>query len=173
MITWLDGTSEGEKDPYAMFECLMEKGACALNIIPDRNWNIADEETKKTKVANLEACVQAACDLKLPVNIGTEMNKGGQPFADDLKGEVLSRFSETFTAGASFMTGQSLLARYAGFSYAGDKAQSEFTDTEGRNSFFSSVGALEPVDEKTAEDLLGMGEEKAYDYFRTEVRKSV
>ena len=45
LVTWLDGSSAGEADAEAMLDCLVAKGAGGLNIIPDRNWNIADAHT--------------------------------------------------------------------------------------------------------------------------------
>jgi len=36
-----------------MLECMVAKGAAALNIIPDRNWNIKDPEARETKVRKL------------------------------------------------------------------------------------------------------------------------
>ncbi len=54
------------------------RGVVALNIIPDRNWNIADPETRRRKVQNLYHVVELAQELDLPLNIGTEMNSFGQ-----------------------------------------------------------------------------------------------
>ncbi|NOY75538.1 MAG: hypothetical protein GXP32_07070, partial [Kiritimatiellaeota bacterium] len=60
MITWLDGVSDGESDPKPLLECQMAKGAVALNIIPDRNWNYADPEVKALKSAKLAEIVAVA-----------------------------------------------------------------------------------------------------------------
>ncbi|MBA4387675.1 MAG: hypothetical protein C0404_06815, partial [Verrucomicrobia bacterium] len=86
MLAWLDGTSGGEKDPRNFLELVTGKGIAAVNIIPDRNWNISNAETRKVKVANLRAFVEEADRMGLPVNIGTEMNKQGLPFVDNLDG---------------------------------------------------------------------------------------
>ncbi len=156
MITWLDGTLPGEKDGRAMLECLMAKGGAALNIIPDRNWNLKDPATKALKVANLRAIVQAADDLGLPINIGTEMNRTGLPFVDDLSGEVLSEFRGSFLRGARIMVGHSILRRYAGASYVTCPY-----DLAKRNAFYEALGALPPLTRRVAEKLAAMGEEKA------------
>ena len=51
--TWLDGTSAGEQAIDELLDLLIGKGVVALNIIPDRNWNLADPETRQLKVAKL------------------------------------------------------------------------------------------------------------------------
>jgi hypothetical protein len=162
MITWLDGTSAGEKDMRAMFECLQAKGACALNIIPDRNHNIADAATRAIKLQKLDDVVLTAEELGMPINIGTEMNKEGQPFVDDTECEALRPYHEAFLRGARIMVGQSLLARYAGFSYTGAAARAEFgPDIKHKNRLFESVGSLPPLTKPLADRLETMGRDKA------------
>jgi hypothetical protein len=109
------------------------------------------------KVANLKAIVAAANDLGLPMNIGTEMNRSGLPFVDDLGGPVLSEFKADWTRGAQIMVGHSILARYAGVSYAACN-----WEVEKKNTFFASVGALPPLTEAAAGKLAAMGPEKAW-----------
>lgn len=157
MITWLDGTSGGEKEGRALLECLRAKGCMALNIIPDRNWNIKDPEQRALKVGNLRAIVAAADDLGLPINIGTEMNKAGLPFVDDINGPVLREFKASFLRGARVMVGHSILLRYAGVSYTFYEA-----GTTEKNAFFESVGALPPLTAPVAARLARMGDEKAH-----------
>ncbi|NQT91192.1 MAG: hypothetical protein HQ559_00410 [Lentisphaerae bacterium] len=161
MVTWLDGTSPGENDGHAMLECMQSKGAAAVNIIPDRNWNIADPEARALKTRKLGEIVAAAEALDLPVNIGTEMNKLGLPFVDDLAGEVLQAYRETFLRGARIIVGHTILARYAGFSYVGDNAQRAFKDVPAKNEFFEAVGGMAPLDEAGEKELQDLGEEKA------------
>ena len=164
MSTWLDGTSNGEADPRAMLECMRDKGAVALNIIPDRNWNIADADTKKIKVDNLREMVAVARRMNVPVNIGTEMNKIGQPFVDDLVGEVLSEFKEDFLKGAQVMVGHTILLKYADFSYVDDKTNGHFDgDLNAQNNFFAAVGALPAITSDVAEKLQGAGSQKAFE----------
>jgi len=166
MITWLDGTSAGEKDGQAMLELMMAKGAAALNIIPDRNWNISDPKTREVKTANLKAIIQTADSMGLPINIGTEMNKQGLPFADDLDGEALLACKESFTRGACILVGHALLLRYAGFSYTGAGTRSELPDVRKRNAFFEAVGRRPPLGIEDSEKLEDMGPEKALEWFR-------
>lgn len=163
MVTWLDGTSAGEGDIVRMLECLRAKGAAAVNIIPDRNHNIANADERRIKTAKLGEAVAAARKLAFPINIGTEMNKAGQPFADDLACESLVPYREDFLRGAEIMVGQAILARYAAFSYCGRSAAGEFgRDTAGKNEFFRRVGALGPLTTSAADALEQAGCGKAF-----------
>ena len=167
MESWLDGTSDGEIDPKVLLELAVENGAEALNIIPDRNWNIADAKTKELKIKNLHTIVKAAKELNLPLHIGTEMNKGGLPFVDDLEGPVLKEFKEVFLTGAKIFAGHTLLTRFADFSYVGDKANTEFDSNKAlKNSVFASVGALPAVTTQLGNKLRGMSKGEAFTFIR-------
>lgn len=169
MATWLDGTSAGEQDGRAMLECMCAKGAAAVNIIPDRNWNLSDPEQRAVKVANLKAIVEIANDMSLPVNIGTEMNKRGLPFVDDLSCEALSPYADTFMKGARIMVGHTNLLRYADFSYVGSAADGEFAVVAEKNDFFEAVGAMQALSEFQVAALEEMGPEKALAWFRDSI----
>ncbi len=162
MESWLDGTSEGESNPQKLLESSVAKGAEALNIIPDRNWNIADEKIKAIKVANLREVVKTAVAMNLPLNIGTEMNKKGQPIVDDLQGEILKEFKNVFLSGAKIMVGHTILTRFADFDYCGEKASAEFNDKNDKNNFFESVGALPPLTLEIADKLRKLNNESAF-----------
>ena len=96
MLAWLDGTSAGEAQPEPLLECVRAKGTVAVNIIPERNWNLRDPAARALKTARLHEFVTAAERLDLPLNIGTEMNRDGQPFADDLDKPALKPYAEIF-----------------------------------------------------------------------------
>ena len=162
MESWLDGTSEGEKDGKALLELSRSKGAAALNLIPDRNWNIADREVKAKKIKNLRAIVDAAVSMDMPIHIGTEMNKKGLPFVDDLNGADLKPYKEIFMNGARICVGHTLMGRFADFTYLGEKAESEYPGMKERNSFFASVGALPPVNTRIADALRDAGAAKSF-----------
>lgn len=170
MVTWLDGTSDGEKDGRRMLECMVAKGAAALNIIPDRNWNIADPAERAHKQACLRDIVAVAEDMALPINIGTEMNKLGLPFVDDLDGPALRPWRDVILRGARIMTGHSVLSRWAAFPYSGEQAEAVFKSAATKNTFFESVGARNPVDRQQAQSLEDMGPDKALAWFRDAVR---
>ena len=172
MITWLDGTSKGEADPMAMLTCLQAKGAAAVNIVPDRNWNYKDPAARALKTQKLKEFVEACDRVDLPINIGTEMNRDGLPFADDLSGEALAPHRETFVRGSQVMVGHTILGRYAGFSYVGAAAQAEFgRDVKAKNRFFAAVGALPPLTRAVAATLVAAGQERALISIRRAVKQ--
>lgn len=167
MIAWLDGTTAGESDAAAMVECMAAKGVCAINIIPDRNHNISDAKQRKIKLEKLDEIMKIARGSSMPVNIGTEMNKAGQPFADDLDCEALAPYKDDFISGARVLVGHTLLNRFAGYSYTGPGAAAEFgRDVQSKNRFFESVGALPPLVSEKAAALVKKGQEKALACFR-------
>lgn len=166
-VTWLDGTSAGESDASTLMECLRAKGACALNIIPDRNHNIADPKVRALKLKKLDEIIQTADGMGFPINIGTEMNKDGQPFADETSAGVLQPYHAIFMRGARILTGHAILARWTKMDYAGAAAQAEFGgETQRKNDFFATVGALPPLTERHGERLSQLGPERAYDLLR-------
>jgi hypothetical protein len=153
MIAWLDGTSSGEADPALLLECQASKGAASLNIIPDRNWNITDPVKQEAKVKNLEAVIRVANAMQMPINIGTEMNKDGLPYADDLRGPVLKRFAKEFIEGAEVMIGQALLSRYAGISFLSEHAKGAFGNREKQIKAFSRIGSANAISTEDAKAL--------------------
>lgn len=162
MFAWLDGTSRGESDIAALLEYMRAKGAAAINIIPDRNHNIKDPAARALKVGKLNEAIRAAQALDFPVNIGTEMNKDGQPLVDDIEAEALKPHARAFRSGALILAGHTTLLRFADYPYLGAAAAAEFGgNTRKKNDFFESVGALPPVNERIAGRLSQAGPEKA------------
>ena len=137
---WLDGTSAGEQQSESLFELLMAQGVAALNIVPDRNWNIADPETRRLKVENLQHVVRLAEALALPLNIGTEMNAFGQKLVDDFDAAELQPMKQAFLDGAAFIYGHTVLQRALGLGYQSDWAQEHLPVRRDRNDFFTQVG---------------------------------
>lgn len=156
MITWLDGTSEGEADAAALLEFMCGVGAAALNIIPDRNWNIADADQRVLKIGKLREIMAIAEAMELPVNIGTEMNKDGLPFTDDLSGPVLAEYRDTFLRGARIMVGHTILLRHANVSYMTYEATAKQ-----KNELFAAIGALPPLSCPVAEKLQELENDQA------------
>ncbi len=169
MVAWLDGTSPAEEVPEALLERMIEKGAEAVNIIPDRNWNINDAALKKLKSKKLAEFVQASDALDLPINIGTEMNKLGLPFVDDLCQDSLFPFRETFIQGARIIVGHSILLRYADISYSDSNGRFG-DDRKTKNRFFKAVGALPPLTEAAADVLKEVGPEGAFSIVENSIR---
>ena len=142
--TWLDGTSAGEQAIEELLELLIGKGAVALNIIPDRNWNVADPELRRLKVRNLYHVVELARRLALPLNIGTEMNSFGQKLVDDYDAPELAPVRRAFMDGAYFIYGHTVLQRTLGLGYQSAWAQTHLPSRRERNEFYTRAGHRVP-----------------------------
>ena len=142
--TWLDGTSTGEQAITELLELLIRKGAVALNIIPDRNWNIADPETRRIKVSYLHEVVKLSQQLDLPLNIGTEMNAHGQKKIDDFNVPELAPVRQAFIDGAYFIYGHTLMQRALQLGYQSAWAKTNLPSRKERNTFYTQVGKLTP-----------------------------
>jgi hypothetical protein len=151
-VTWLDGTSSGEQKIEELLVLLIEKGAGALNIVPDRNWNIADPAVKMQKIANLYKVTALADQFDLPVMVGTEMNAPGQKFVDDFGTPELAPVRDTFLRGAYFLYGHTIMARFAGMGYQSAWADRELRTRKNKNEFYEKAGNL--VGPKAAGSIL-------------------
>lgn len=140
--TWLDGTSSGEADTAAMFATLAAKGVVAVNLIPDRNWNIKDPDQKRVKLDKLREAVSAARQIDFPLCVGTEMNKAGLPFVDNFAAPELQPYIADFVEGAHFFWGHTALARAAGLGFQSEWAKAHFADRAAANAFYARVGRL-------------------------------
>ena len=141
MATWLDGTNPGEADMPAMLALMESKGVVAMNMIPERNWNLKDPEEKRIKLENLDKAVRAARDIGFPLCVGTELNKLGLPFVDDFSAPELQPYVQDFLDGAYFLWGHTFLARYAGIGFNSDWARAHFGgDRIKRNEFYTAAG---------------------------------
>jgi hypothetical protein len=140
--TWLDGMSAGEQAEEELLTMLMGKGIVALNIVPDRNWNIADAAVKQVKLAKLYEVVELAQALELPLNVGTEMNAPGNKLIDDFDTPELAPVRRAFMDGAYFIYGHTVLQRSAGLGYGSLWAQEHLQSRRERNAFYTQVGKL-------------------------------
>ena len=136
-LTWLDGTSDGEKCIGELIEISMASGVAAVNIIPDRNFTAG---VKDEKLANLYDIVERAEALHLPVLVGTEMNSPGNKFVDDFDTEELKPLMPVFTKGMNIIYAHSVLQQAAGLGYLSDWAKSSFPDVETKNVFYREFG---------------------------------
>ena len=141
---WLDGTSEGEQAIGELLELLIGKGVVALNIVPDRNWNVADPEVRRVKVRNLYDVVRLARELALPLNVGTEMNSFGQKLVDDFGAPELAPVRGPFVDGAYFVYGHTALQRALGLGYGSEWAKAHLPSRRERNEFYTRVGRSVP-----------------------------
>ena len=109
--------------------------------------------------------------MDMPVHIGTEMNKKGLPFVDDLNGSDLNPYKKIFLEGARIIIGHTILGRFANYGYVGEKADSEYSNLNKRNEFFATVGALPALDIRTGIMLREAGAEKSLGMIRNSSKK--
>jgi hypothetical protein len=138
-VTWLDGTSEGEKAIEELLEVSKATGAAAINVIPDRNYGTGHGEEK---LANLYSVIELAQKLHLPVVVGTEMNSPGQKFVDDFDTEELSPLVPVFLRGAQIFYAHSVLQQQCGLGYTSEWARRNFESVVEKNEFFQALGSL-------------------------------
>ena len=138
--TWLDGTSRGEQDIDELLDLHMAAGAAALNIIPDRNWNIADPQTRDLKVKNLYRIVELAAARDLPLVIGTEMNAPGLKFVDDFDAPELAPVIDPFLRGAAVLVGHTAAVLDGEGGYLGNRARDRFKTIAEKNEHFARRG---------------------------------
>ena len=139
---WLDGTSAGEQKMESLLDLLISKGVAALNIIPERNWNIADPEVKARKVKELYKIVKLSQALDLPLLVGTEMNAFGQKMMDGFDSPELAPLNDVFMDGADFLYGHTWLARHLKMGYQSDWSNNHFNDRKSKNEFFQTIGKI-------------------------------
>jgi hypothetical protein len=140
--TWLDGTSAGEQAEEELLDLLISKGTVALNIVPDRNWNLPDPEKRRAMVQKLYEVVTLCAKLDLPLNIGTEMNAPGQKLVDDFEAPELAPVRQAFLDGADFIYGHTVLQRAACLGYQSEWARAHFPARRERNAFYTQAGRL-------------------------------
>jgi hypothetical protein len=152
-VTWLDGTSDGEKAIEELLQIAMSTGAAALNIIPDRNYTLG---SSNEKLKNLYQVVELAEKLHLPLVVGTEMNSPGQKFVDDFACEELASLVPAFLKGAHIVYAHSVLQQKSGLGYTSQWAKKSFVNVAEKNKFFEELGtSLHPQHE---DKLVGLNE---------------
>jgi len=155
--TWLDGTRRGEADPDALLDWFLDLGCPVLNIVPDRNWNLADPADKAVKTQKLAEIVAAARRRHLPFSVGTEMNNYGQKFVDTFDAPELRPYAGDFRNGGYILYGHTLLQRACGTGMMSEWARDAFRgDRAKANAFYLEVGltAFPPGDAR--QTLYGM-----------------
>jgi hypothetical protein len=150
-LTWLDGTSQGEKEIEKLIEIAMETGVAAINIIPDRNYKAG---VKDEKLRNLYNIVELAEKLHLPVIAGTEMNSPGQKFVDDFDSEELKPLTGIFLKGACIAYGHLALQSNCQLGYLSSWAESNFETKKDKNEFYEQIGkAVSPSKYKLLKNI--------------------
>lgn len=150
-ITWLDGTTDGEKAIEELFEVSMCSGAAAINLIPDRNYTPG---VKDEKLKNLCDVIALSEKHGFPIIVGTEMNAPGNKFVDAFDTAELKPFVPVFLKGARIVYAHSVLQRESGFGYLSDWAGKHFKTAAAKNEFYEKLGQkLQPADEDKLRSL--------------------
>jgi len=150
-LTWLDGTSDGERSVAELFAIAQAHGAAALNLIPDRNYTPG---VKDQKLQNLYDIVEAARKHDFPILVGTEMNAPGNKFVDAFGTAELAPLLPEFLRGAHIAYAHSVLQQQAGLGYLSPWAAKTFPTTSAKNEFFEKLGcALQPDRENRLRSL--------------------
>jgi hypothetical protein len=144
-LTWLDGTSQGERCVEELFAVSIASGAAVLNIIPDRNYTPG---VKDEKLRNLCQVVELAETHHFPIVVGTEMNAPGNKFVDSFETAELAPLLPVFLKGAHIVYGHTVLQRGSGLGYLSPWARRSFAGVAAKNEFYERVGReLRPSDE--------------------------
>jgi hypothetical protein len=154
-FAWLDGTTDGERCIEELLDLMLTGGVAAVNIIPDRSWNIKDPDLKKIKLANLYRFVELAQSHDLPIAAGTEMNAYGNRFVDDFEAPEMKPLAPIFLEGAYIIYAHTILQVHAGMGYLSDWAKRSFASVKEKNAFFKHIG--EVIDPSRREILSGIG----------------
>ena len=136
-LTWLDGTSDGEKCIEELFAVAQATGAAAINIIPDRNYTPG---VKDQKLKNLYEVVALAEKHHFPVIVGTEMNAPGNKFVDNFASAELKPLAPVFLKGAHIVYAHAVLQRRHGHGYLSDWARQRFAFVAEKNDYFEKLG---------------------------------
>lgn len=148
VFAWLDGTTEGETAIEELFDLHLAQGAAAVNVIPDRNWNIKDPETRAKKSAKLHEFVALAQERDMPVLAGTEMNAYGQPFVDNFDAPEMQPLADAFLEGAQILHAHTALQGLAGMGYLSEWARNRFDSAKAKNTFFRQLGEALPPEQQ-------------------------
>jgi hypothetical protein len=143
VVTWLDGTSDGEQCIEELLAVAESTGAAALNIIPDRNFTPG---VKNQKLQNLHGVVALAEKRHLPILVGTEMNSPGNKFVDNFTSAELAPLLPVFQRGAHILYAHTLFRKCSGHGYLGDWAAKKFASAAAKNEFFEAAGRELPAD---------------------------
>jgi len=154
-FAWLDGTSAGEQNIDEMLDLMMAEGVAFVNIIPDRNWNIKDPDTRKQKVALLHDFVQRALDRHLPIMVGTELNAYGQRYVDDFSVEEMQPLVVPALDAAMILHGHTVLESTQGMGYVSEWAKVRFASAQEKNAFYRRIGETVAPGKTKATELLG------------------
>ena len=139
VMAWVDGMSPAENNIKELIEYHISQGTKALNIIPDRNYNIKDKPLKKKKVKKLYEIVEIAEMYDLPIMVGTEINAPGLKFVDDFNSPELLPLLPIFRKGAEIFYGHTLEQLKNGNGYCSEWSNERFSTLEEKNKYYMKI----------------------------------
>ncbi|MGC8777391.1 MAG: hypothetical protein ACP5Q4_01760 [Candidatus Caldatribacteriaceae bacterium] len=147
-FSWLYGLSSGERDTAKLFDFCLAHGVETIFFVPDRNWNLPDEEERRVKVEKMYGMVGEAKKRHMPIFVGTELNRYGQKFVDDFDSPYLAPLAPYFLWSASLLWGHVVMESSSQRGYTSPWARENFPDRKARNAFFARLGEkVPPVEE--------------------------
>ncbi|QPM67555.1 hypothetical protein [Atribacter laminatus] len=159
-FSWLDGTRSGEKDPKELLDFCEAKGIETLFIVPDRNWDLPDQEERRLKLAKLYEIVEEAKRREFPIFVGTELNKFGQKFVDEFESAALAPIAPYFLRSAWMLWGHIIMERSSQRGYTSKWAAKTFQDRKAKNRFYYQIGQVIPADRDQLEQIGSLSTEE-------------
>ncbi|MCX7668185.1 MAG: hypothetical protein N2Z84_04565, partial [Atribacterota bacterium] len=161
-FSWLYGLSSGEQDTARLFDFCLDRGVETIFFVPDRNWNVPNEEERRVKVEKMYRMVEEAKKRSMPIFVGTELNRYGQKFVDDFGSPYLAPLAPYFLWSASLLWGHVVMELGSGRGYSSSWAKKYLLDRRVRNEFFARLGEQTPpvreiidmVSQKSTEALI-------------------
>jgi len=158
-FSWLDGTRSGEKDPKELLDFCEAKGIETLFIVPDRNWDLPDQEESQLKLAKLYEIVEEAKSREFPIFVGTELNKFGQKFVDEFDSPALAPLTPYFLRSAWILWGHMVMEKSSQRGYTSEWAKKSFRDRKTKNQFYYQLGQTIPADRAQLEKVSSLSTE--------------
>lgn len=150
-VAWLDGSSPGEQAMEEYMDLNERGGACALNVIPDRNFTPG---VRDDRLQRLYDVVARATSRHWIVIAGTEMNSYGQLFVDRFDTDELRPLVPVFQRGARVLYAHTALQRHCGVGFIGPWADLHLPQRADRVAWFEDLGRrLNPVAERKLEGV--------------------
>lgn len=161
-FSWLYGLSSGEQDTARLFDFCLDEGVETIFFVPDRNWNVPNEEERRVKVERMYRMVEEAKKRHMPIFVGTELNRYGQKFVDDFDSPYLAPLTPYFLWSASLLWGHVVMELQSQRGYSSSWARKHLPDRRVRNEFFARLGEKTPpikeiidvINQKSTEALM-------------------
>ncbi|MGQ9746218.1 MAG: hypothetical protein ACUVQZ_00385 [Candidatus Caldatribacteriaceae bacterium] len=161
-FSWLYGIWGGERDTAKLFDFCLDQGVETIFFVPDRNWNLKNEEERQLKVEKMYEMIEEAKKRDMPIFVGTELNRYGQKFVDDFDSPYLAPLAPYFLWSAWLLWGHTVMELSSRRGYTSKWAKSHFPNRKDKNAFFAHLGekvppvreAIEKIGQRSTTDLV-------------------